>query len=56
MENYSSNDTALMRFVNDTQQMVLNNTGDVSTRMLIGDNLVAAPNKVNDGYCVHLTV
>lgn len=35
-----------MPFVNNTQQIVLNDTCDVSTRMLTGDNLVAAPNKV----------
>lgn len=43
VENYSGNDTALMPFVNNTQQIMLNDTCDVSTRML---NLVAAPNKI----------
>jgi len=45
-ENCSNNDTALMTFVNNTRHAVLNDTCDVSTRMLIGENLVAAPSKV----------
>ena len=36
----------MMPFVNNTQQIVLNDTCDISARMLTGDNLVAAPNKV----------
>ena len=47
---YCSTDTTAMPFVNNTQQLVLNDTCDVSTRMLIGDNLVAAPNKVKFCY------
>ena len=37
----------MMPFVNNTQQIVLNDTCDISARTLTGDNLVAAPNKVH---------
>ena len=42
----------MMPFVNNTQQIVLNDTCDISARMLMGDNLVAAPNKV----CLSVTI
>lgn len=54
-ENRSSNDTVLMPFVNNTQQIVLNDTCDVSTRMLTGDNLVAAPNKVTKSHLFYFS-
>ena len=48
--NYGSTDTTAIPFVNNTQQLVLNDTCDISSRMLIGHNLVAAPNKVKLCY------
>lgn len=50
VENYSSNNDTMIPFVNNTQQLILNDTCDVSTRMLIGENLVAAPNKVKSRF------
>jgi len=40
---YPDNDTVLMPFMNNTQDI----TCDMSSRNLTGVNLVAAPNKVN---------